>query len=142
MDDRKYHRALPELHLPTEDFAEKFTKEADPSATHQALRFHCEAARCLEQLGEATQALKEFRTRLLYFERHSEDPSHSREIRLSIGQLMLAQGKRGEARECLTCLPYDAERLYSPHHAIPGRGAADAAVATRCRAEGLPRQDG
>lgn len=71
MDDGQYPRALPELHL----LAEEFAKETGPAATRQALRFHYEAAQRLEQLGEVTQALEEFRALLPYFERYTDDPA-------------------------------------------------------------------
>ncbi|MFJ9853360.1 protein kinase [Streptomyces sp. NPDC101150] len=115
MDDGQYRRALPELRL----LAEEFGKEAGPAATRQALQFHYEAAQCLEQLGEVTQALEEYRALLPYFERYPDDPARPLEIRRSIGHLLLAQGERGAAQDCLARLLYDAERLHGPHHALP-----------------------
>ncbi|AJT66618.2 serine/threonine-protein kinase [Streptomyces chattanoogensis] len=115
MDDGQYRRALPELRL----LAEEFGKETGPAATRQALQFHYEAAQCLEQLGEVTQALDEYRALLPYFERYSDDPVRPLEIRRSIGHLLLAQGDRAAAQESLSRLLYDAERLHGPHHAFP-----------------------
>ncbi|MEU9116009.1 serine/threonine-protein kinase [Streptomyces sp. NPDC048483] len=116
MDDGQYRRALPELR----QLAEECAKETGPAATRQALQFHYEAAQCLEQLGEVAQALEEYRALLPYFERYPDDPARPLEIRRSIGHLLLAQGDRGAAQECLARLLYDAERLHGPHHAFPG----------------------
>ncbi|WP_310727196.1 serine/threonine-protein kinase [Streptomyces sp. N2A] len=115
MDDGQYRRALPELRL----LAEEYAKESGAGATRQALQFHYEAAQCLEQLGEVTQALEEFRALLPYFEHYADDPLRPLEIRRSIGHLLLAQGERGAAQETLSRLLYDAERLHGPHHAFP-----------------------
>ncbi|MFI9050125.1 protein kinase [Streptomyces sp. NPDC053427] len=115
MDDGQYRRALPELRL----LAEEFAKETGPAATRQSLQFHYEAAQCLEQLGEVTQSLEEYRALLPYFERYPDDPARPLEIRRSIGHLLLAQGERDAAQECLSRLLYDAERLHGPHHAFP-----------------------
>ncbi|TJZ42527.1 serine/threonine protein kinase [Streptomyces piniterrae] len=115
MDDGQYRRALPELRR----LAEEFGKESGPGATRQSLQFHYEAAQCLEQLGEVTQALEEFRALLPYFERDHDDPVRPLEIRRSIGQLLIAQGEYGAAQETLSRLLYDAERLQGPHHAFP-----------------------
>ncbi|MFD8548779.1 protein kinase [Streptomyces sp. NPDC059649] len=115
MDDGQYRRALPELRL----LAEEYAKESGAGATRQALQFHYEAAQCLEQLGEVTQALEEYRALLPYFEHYADDPLRPLEIRRSIGHLLLAQGERGAAQEALSRLLYDAERLHGPHHAFP-----------------------
>ncbi|MEV0374937.1 serine/threonine-protein kinase [Streptomyces sp. NPDC050636] len=115
MDDGQYRRALPELR----QLAEEYGKESGPGATRQSLQFHYEAAQCLEQLGEVSQALEEFRALLPYFERDLDDPVRPLEIRRSIGQLLLAQGEHGAAQETLSRLLYDAERLHGPHHAFP-----------------------
>ncbi|WP_406708021.1 protein kinase domain-containing protein [Streptomyces halobius] len=115
MDDGQYRRALPELR----QLAEEYGKESGPGATRQSLRFHYEAAQCLEQLGEVAQALEEYRALLPYFERDPDDPMRPLEIRRSIGQLLLAQGEHGAAQETLSRLLYDAERLHGPHHAFP-----------------------
>ncbi|GGU94628.1 protein kinase [Streptomyces albospinus] len=115
MDDGQYRRALPELRL----LAEEFAKESGAGATRQALQFHYEAAQCLEQLGEVSQALEEYRALLPYFEHYADDPVRPLEIRRSIGHLLLAQGERGAAKEALSRLLYDAERLHGAHHAFP-----------------------
>ncbi|KIZ19151.1 serine/threonine-protein kinase [Streptomyces natalensis] len=116
MDDGQYRRALPELR----QLAEELAKETGPAATRQALQFHYEAAQCLEQLGEVTQALEEYRALLPYFERYPDAPTRPLEIRRSIGHLLLAQGDHTAAQDSLTRLLYDAERLHGPHHAFPG----------------------
>ncbi|QHC20695.1 serine/threonine-protein kinase [Streptomyces sp. GS7] len=115
MDDGQYRRALPELRL----LAEEFAKESGAAATRQALQFHYEAAQCLEQLGEVSQALEEYRALLPYFEHYADDPVRPLEIRRSIGHLLLAQGERAAAQDALSRLLYDAERLHGPHHAFP-----------------------
>ncbi|MGD3109217.1 protein kinase domain-containing protein [Streptomyces sp. YGL11-2] len=115
MDDGQYRRALPELRL----LAEEFAKESGAGATRQALQFHYEAAQCLEQLGEVSQALEEYRALLPYFEHYADDPIRPLEIRRSIGHLLLAQGERAAAQDALSRLLYDAERLHGPHHAFP-----------------------
>ncbi|MFF2811530.1 protein kinase [Streptomyces sp. NPDC058000] len=115
MDDGQYRRALPELRI----LAEEYAKESGAGATRQALQFHHDAAQCLEQLGEVAQALEEYRALLPYFEHYADDPVRPLEIRRSIGHLLLAQGEHGAAKETLSRLLYDAERLHGPHHAFP-----------------------
>nr|WP_242587847.1 hypothetical protein [Streptomyces sp. MST-110588] len=115
MDDGQYRRALPELRL----LADAYGRESGPGAARQALQFHYEAAQCLEQLGEATQALTEYRSLLPYFERYPDDPVRPLEIRRSIGHLLLALGEHGAAHETLSRLLYDAERVHGPGHAFP-----------------------
>ncbi|KOU00535.1 protein kinase [Streptomyces sp. NRRL F-5755] len=115
MDDGQYRRALPELRA----LAEEFARDSGPGAARQALQFHYEAAQCLEQLGEVTQALNEYRALLPHFERYPDDPVRPLEIRRSIGHLLLALGERGAAHEALSRLLYDAERLHGPHGAFP-----------------------
>ncbi|MFJ9615788.1 serine/threonine-protein kinase [Streptomyces noursei] len=115
MDDGQYRRALPELRI----LAEEYGKESGAGATRQALQFHYDAAQCLEQLGEVAQALEEYRALLPYFEHYADDPVRPLEIRRSIGHLLLAQGEHGAAKETLSRLLYDAERLHGPHHAFP-----------------------
>ncbi|WEB45897.1 protein kinase [Streptomyces yunnanensis] len=115
MDDGQYRRALPELRI----LAEEYGKESGAGATRQALQFHHDAAQCLEQLGEVAQALEEYRALLPYFEHYADDPVRPLEIRRSIGHLLLAQGEHGAAKETLSRLLYDAERLHGPHHAFP-----------------------
>ncbi|MFH8346271.1 protein kinase [Streptomyces sp. NPDC018045] len=115
MDDGQYRRALPELRALAEDFA----RDTGPGSARQALQFHYEAAQCLEQLGEVTQALDEYRALLPHFERYPDDPVRPLEIRRSIGHLLLALGERGAAQEALSRLLHDAERLHGPHGAFP-----------------------
>ncbi|MEU2789335.1 serine/threonine-protein kinase [Streptomyces sp. NPDC007100] len=115
MDDGQYRRALPELRA----LAEEFARDSGPGAAGQSLQFHYEAAQCLEQMGEVTQALGEYRALLPHFERYSDDPMKPLEIRRSIGHLLLALGERGAAQEALSRLLYDAERLQGPHGAFP-----------------------
>ncbi|MFF3273317.1 protein kinase [Streptomyces chrestomyceticus] len=115
MDDGQYRRALPELRA----LAEEFGRDTGPGPARQALQFHYEAAQCLEQLGEAGQALDEYRALLPHFERYPDDPVRPLEIRRSIGHLLLALGERGAAQETLSRLLHDAERLHGPHGAFP-----------------------
>ncbi|MCK7625097.1 serine/threonine protein kinase [Streptomyces sp. RS10V-4] len=115
MDDGQYRRALPELRT----LAQEYAKESGAGATRQALQFHYDAAQCLEQLGEVAQALEEYRSLLPYFEHYADDPVRPLEIRRSIGHLLLAQGEHGAAKETLSRLLHDAERLHGPHHAFP-----------------------
>lgn len=115
MDNGQYRQALPVLRL----LAAEYGKETGVGATRQALRFHYEAAQCLEQLGEVAQALEAYRTLLPSFEYYTDDPTRPLEIRRSIGHLLLAQGERDRARDTLTHLLYDAERLHGPQHAFP-----------------------
>ncbi|MEU4203423.1 serine/threonine-protein kinase [Streptomyces sp. NPDC045456] len=115
MDDGQYRRALPELRA----LAEEFGRDTGPGSARQALQFHYEAAQCLEQLGEVTQALGEYRALLPHFERYPDDPMRPLEIRRSIGHLLLALGERGAAQETLSRLLHDAERLHGPHGPFP-----------------------
>jgi eukaryotic-like serine/threonine-protein kinase len=115
MDDGQYRLALPELRR----LAEEFGEAEGPGDIRQALQFRYEAAQCLEQLGEVTQALEEYRALLPSFEQCSDDLVRPLEIRRSIGHLLLAQGDRNAAQDCLSRLLYDAERLHGPHHPFP-----------------------
>ena len=115
MEDGQYRRALPELRRLSEEFASQYG-----GADRQALRFRYEAAQCLEQLGDATAALTEYRVLLPYFERYAAtDPGPPLDIRRRIGHLLLSVGDRRTAREVLTRLLYDADRVHGPHHPFP-----------------------
>nr|WP_272926443.1 serine/threonine-protein kinase [Streptomyces sp. SID5594] len=118
MDDGQYRRALPELRR----LAEDRTAETGP-ADLQVLQFRYDAAQCLEQLGEATAALGEYRAVLPYYENAygpvTTDPGRALEIRHRIGQLLLAVGDHTAGRAQLQALLYDAERTYGPHHPLP-----------------------
>ncbi|WP_299540310.1 serine/threonine-protein kinase [uncultured Streptomyces sp.] len=118
MDDGQYRRALPELRR----LAEDRTAEAGP-ADPQALQYRFDAAQCLEQLGEASAALGEYRAVLPYYERvrpgDGTGPGRSFDIRHRIGLLLLALGDHGAARAQLQALLYDTERVYGPHHPRP-----------------------
>lgn len=115
MEDGQYRRALPELRRLSEEFASQYG-----GADRQALRFRYEAAQCLEQLGDTAVALTEYRVLLPYFERYAAtDPGPPLDIRRRIGHLLLSAGDRRGAREVLTRLLYDAERVHGPHHPFP-----------------------
>ncbi|MEU0158744.1 protein kinase [Streptomyces sp. NPDC006261] len=118
MDDGQYRRALPELRR----LAEDRTTETGP-ADAQVLQFRYDAAQCLEQLGEATAALGEYRAVLPYYENAygavTTDPGRALDIRHRIGQLLLAVGDHTAGRAQLQALLYDAERTYGPHHPLP-----------------------
>ncbi|MFD8729093.1 protein kinase [Streptomyces sp. NPDC059611] len=118
MDDGQYRRALPELRR----LAEDRTAESWP-ADPQVLQFRYDAAQCLEQLGEATAALGEYRAVLPYYENAygavTTDPGRALDIRHRIGQLLLAVGDHTAGRAQLQALLYDAERTYGPHHPLP-----------------------
>ncbi|MYR95849.1 protein kinase [Streptomyces sp. SID8374] len=118
MDDGQFRRALPELRR----LAEDRTAEAGP-ADAQVLQFRYDAAQCLEQLGEATAALGEYRAVLPYYENAygavTTDPGRALDIRHRIGQLLLAVGDHTAGRAQLQALLYDAERTYGPHHPLP-----------------------
>jgi tRNA A-37 threonylcarbamoyl transferase component Bud32 len=114
MDDGQYRRALPELRRLAEDRA----AEAGPGDP-QALAFRYDAAQCLEQLGEATAALAEYRAVLPYHEAGQltgTDPSRAFDIRHRIAHLLLAVGDQSAAEQQLQGLLYDAERVYGPYH--------------------------
>ncbi|MFF5565851.1 protein kinase [Streptomyces sp. NPDC012623] len=125
LDDGQYRRALPELRR----LAEDRSAEAGP-ADPQALGFRHDAALCLEQLGEASAALAEYRALLPYYETYDEtgqarpspggDPGRAFEIRRRIGQLLLSTGDHTGAREQLRNLLWDTERVYGPYHPLPG----------------------
>jgi serine/threonine protein kinase len=115
MEDGQYRRALPELRRLSEQFASQYG-----GADRQALQFRYEAAQCLEQLGDTRAALSEYRVLLPYFEQWAAtDPDVPLGIRRRIGQLLLSVGDRAGAREVLTRLLYDAERVHGPHHPFP-----------------------
>nr|WP_272918921.1 serine/threonine-protein kinase [Streptomyces sp. YIM 132580] len=118
MDDGQFRRALPELRR----LAEDRTAESWP-ADPQVLQFRYDAAQCLEQLGEATAALGEYRAVLPYYENAygavTTDPGRALDIRHRIGQLLLAVGDHRAGRAQLQALLYDAERTYGPHHPLP-----------------------
>ncbi|MFH8480391.1 protein kinase [Streptomyces sp. NPDC018055] len=118
MDDGQFRRALPELRR----LAEDRTAESWP-ADPQVLQFRYDAAQCLEQLGEATAALGEYRAVLPYYENAygavTTDPGRALDIRHRIGQLLLAVGDHVAGRAQLQALLYDAERTYGPNHPLP-----------------------
>jgi serine/threonine protein kinase len=112
MEDGQYRRALPELRRLSEEFASQYG-----GADRQALQFRYEAAQCLEQLGDTASALTEYRVLLPYFEQWTAtDPAPPLHIRRRIGHLLLSAGDRPAAREVLTRLLYDAERVHGPNH--------------------------
>jgi hypothetical protein len=116
MEDGQYRRALPELRRLSDEFASQYG-----GADRQALRFRYEAAQCMEQLGDTRTAIGEYRVLLPYFERYgATDPGPPLDIRRRIGHLLLSVGDRRAAREVLTRLLYDAERVHGPHHPFPG----------------------
>lgn len=112
MEDGQYRRALPELQRLSEEFAVQYG-----GADRQALRFRYEAAQCLEQLGDTLAALSEYRVLLPYFEQWAAtDPALPLDIRRRIAHLLLSMGDRPSARDVLTRLLYDAERVHGPNH--------------------------
>ncbi|MFD7339939.1 protein kinase [Streptomyces violascens] len=116
MDDGQYRRALPELRRLAADRA----AEASP-ADPQALDFRHDVAQCLEQLGEAGEALAEYRAVLPGFEARygAADPSRVFAIRHRIGHLLLAVGDHGPGHQQLQALLWDAERVYGVQHPYP-----------------------
>ncbi|MEU4087918.1 serine/threonine-protein kinase [Streptomyces aureus] len=115
MDDGQYRRALPELRrLAEERAAEAGT--ADP----QSLRHRYESAQCLEQLGDPSAALAEYRALLPYYENQyaAGDPDVAFDIRRRIGHLLLALGDRAAAGDTLVRLLHEVERLYGPGHPL------------------------
>ncbi|MFJ2959868.1 protein kinase [Streptomyces sp. NPDC087270] len=115
MEDGQYRRALPELRRLSEEFASQYG-----GADRQALQYRYEATQCLEQLGDTTSALSEYRVLLPYFERWAAtDPGPPLEIRRRIGHLLLSVGDRHAARDVLTRLLYDSERVRGLHHPFP-----------------------
>lgn len=71
-------------------------------------------------MGDTTSALSEYRVLLPYFERWAAtDPGPPLEIRRRIGHLLLSVGDRHAARDVLTRLLYDAERVRGLHHPFP-----------------------
>ncbi|MBA2806728.1 protein kinase [Streptomyces sp. KM273126] len=117
MDDGQYRRALPELRRLADERA-KEAGQADP----QSLRFRYDIAQCLEQLGEASAALAEYRSLLPYYENQyvAGDPELSLDVRRRIGHLLLALGDRAAARDTLARLVIDVERLRGPGHPLAG----------------------
>ncbi|MFI8522482.1 protein kinase [Streptomyces sp. NPDC085481] len=117
MDDGQYRRALPELRRLAEDRA----AEAGP-ADPQTLQFRYDAALCLEQLGNPSAALAEYRALLPYYE-HGADPAQQArvfDIRHRIGLLLLAMGDHTAGQSQLRGLLFDAERVYGPYHPLSG----------------------
>ncbi|MGW8064605.1 serine/threonine protein kinase PkaE [Streptomyces ziwulingensis] len=115
MDDGQYRRALPELRRLADERAAEAGR-ADP----QALRHRCDAAHCLEQLGEPAAALAEYRALLPYYENQyvAGDPDLAHDVRRRIGHLLLALGDRAAAHETLARLLHDVERLHGPGHPV------------------------
>jgi tetratricopeptide (TPR) repeat protein len=112
MEDGQYRRALPELRR----LAEEHAADSGP-AGRLSLQYRYEAAQCLEQLGEATTALTEYRTLLPYFEQYrATDPVLPLEVRRRIGHLLLSVGDRAAAHDVLSRLLYDTDRIQGPHH--------------------------
>ncbi|MBM9504991.1 serine/threonine-protein kinase [Actinacidiphila acididurans] len=115
MEDGQYRRALPELRRLGEEFASQYG-----GADRQALRFRYEAAQCLEQLGDTTAALSEYRVLLPYFEQWAAtDPATPLGIRRRIAHLLLSAGDRAAAHEVLTRLLFDAQRVHGHAHPFP-----------------------
>ncbi|QXE36494.1 protein kinase [Streptomyces sp. GMY02] len=118
MDDGQYRRALPELRR----LAEDRTAEAGPGDP-QALQFRYDAAQCLEQLGEASAALAEYRAVLPYYENGQpgvvSDPARAFDIRHRVAHLLLAVGDHAAAQQQLQSLLWDSERAYGAYHALP-----------------------
>ncbi|MEE1755909.1 serine/threonine-protein kinase [Streptomyces sp. SP18CS02] len=116
MDDGQYRRALPELRRLADDRAAE-AGLGDP----QTLQFRYDAAQCLEQLGEATAALAEYRAVLPYYENGrpaGADQGRAFDIRHRIGHLLLAMGDHTAAYQQLQNLLYDTERTYGPYHPL------------------------
>ncbi|MFE7778001.1 protein kinase [Streptomyces sp. NPDC057445] len=114
MDDGQYRRALPELRRLADDRAAE-AGMADPAT----LQFRYDAAQCLEQLGETTAALAEYRSLLPFYENlHSTGADRSRafDIRHRIGDLLLAMGDHTAGHQQLQNLLFDTERMYGPGH--------------------------
>jgi tRNA A-37 threonylcarbamoyl transferase component Bud32/tetratricopeptide (TPR) repeat protein len=112
MEDGQYRRALPELRRLSDELASQYG-----GADRGSLGFRYEAAQCLEQLGDTAAALAEYRVLLPYFERYTPtDAATPLEIRRRIAHLLLSAGDRHAAREVLTRLLYDADRVHGPHH--------------------------
>jgi tetratricopeptide (TPR) repeat protein len=115
MEDGQYRRALPELRRLAEEFAAQYG-----GADRRVLQFRYEAAQCLEQLGDTNGALSEYRVLLPYFERYAAtDPYPPLDIRRRTGHLLLSVGDRAAARDVLTRLLHDAQRVHGPHHPFP-----------------------
>jgi tetratricopeptide (TPR) repeat protein len=113
--DGQYRRALPELRR----LADEHAAESGPVG-RPALQYRYEAAQCLEQLGEATAALAEYRVLLPYFEQYrATDPALPLDIRRRMGHLLLSTGNRASAHDVLSRLLYDADRVHGPHHPFP-----------------------
>ncbi|GAA2797480.1 serine/threonine-protein kinase [Streptomyces showdoensis] len=115
MDDGQYRRALPELRRLAEDRA----AEAGP-ADPQTLQFRYDAAQCLEQLGDPSAALAEYRALLPYFEHGTAPDQQTRafDIRHRVGLLLLAMGDHGAGRAQLRALLFDAERVHGAYHPL------------------------
>ncbi|MFI8966242.1 protein kinase [Streptomyces sp. NPDC053493] len=111
MDDGQYRRALPELRR----LAEDRTAEAGP-ADPQTLQYRYDAALCLEQLGDPSGALAEYRALLPYH----EGDSRAFDIRHRIGLLLLAIGDHAAGQGELRTLLFDVERTYGPYHPLAG----------------------
>ncbi|OEJ95926.1 serine/threonine-protein kinase [Streptomyces thermolilacinus] len=119
MDDGQYRRALPELRRLAAD-REAEAGPADP----QTLQYRHDVALCLEHLGQAAEALAEYRAILPYHESARQqpgaDPSRAFGIRHRIGHLLLTMGDHSGAHQQLQNLLYDTERAYGPYHPLAG----------------------
>ncbi|MFJ3903353.1 protein kinase [Streptomyces sp. NPDC090025] len=113
LDDGQYRRALPELRRLADDRA----AEAGP-ADPQTLQYRYDAALCLEQLGDPSAALTEYRALLPHYERTAADQPRAFDIRHRIGLLRLAMGDHAGGQEQLGALLFDVERALGPYHPL------------------------
>ncbi|WP_073925145.1 serine/threonine protein kinase [Streptomyces sp. CB03911] len=114
LHERRFRDALPEYLLLAG------TAEGGPHGP-QGLEHRYRAADCLEQLGEAAQALAEYQALLAAHSARLDaglDPGPERvhDLRERIGLLLAAAGDPENAWQWLLQLLLDRERLLGPHH--------------------------
>jgi serine/threonine protein kinase len=105
-----FRRALPEFRALTAAYTELAGPE-DPTTVECAK----EAAYCLAEIGQTTDALGEFRRLLTVVRRSSSDVDENAvDLRRSIGVLLLAEHQLAEAEDVLTALHEDLCVAYGP----------------------------
>jgi serine/threonine protein kinase len=126
-----FRRALPEF----DALAEAYARTAGP-ASDEALKCLRQAAHCRAELGQATEALRQFRQVLTQVRAVDGDASDTvLELRRDIGWLLLTEGRAAEAYAELRPLHEDLCLLYGPDHP-DAREVADALARLRLAGAG------
>ncbi|MEU8196234.1 serine/threonine-protein kinase [Microbispora amethystogenes] len=105
-----YRRSLPEF----DDLVNVYERSEGPTGKNVIICRH-QAAACRAELGDVTLALGQYREVLdLVRDKESDTSETAREIRRSIGALLVVRGDDQEAREVLAALLQDLLLLLGP----------------------------